>query len=84
MPIVELKAETVIDRHGMPLHTNLNFGGRFGHSAIYHSVCGGTAAQAMQEVAIRLDANRDWHIKQGHTVIIETTCTTTRLRSQGL
>jgi len=67
---VQLRADTVLDRHGRALHSNLNFGGRFGHSAIYHPVFNGTREQADHEVALRLDAMRDWYLRQGRPVEI--------------
>jgi hypothetical protein len=66
MPEKTLEARTVV-RAGVAHHTNLNFGGRFGHSAIYHALHKGRVA-ADQETAARLDEARDFWISRGYTV----------------
>jgi hypothetical protein len=66
---VELNCDLVSDIWGSPLHSNFNFGGRFGHSATYHNYFGGREA-ADHNDALKLDRQRDWHIRQGREVTI--------------
>lgn len=70
-PIV-ITADLVTDEHGRPTHTNLNFGGRFGHSAIYHRVFGGIDA-ARREISDRIEHERQWHERHGRATRVEVT-----------
>src|SRR3974390_2121217 len=69
--LIIIIADTVTDTAGRWYHTNLNFGGRFGHSAVFHPIYGARQIDSAHEVALCIDRERSWHLKHGRQVRVE-------------